>query len=183
MKKVSTPLTDSTITALSSGDEVSLSGVIYTARDAAHKRLIALIENAQPLPVNLTGQVLYYTGPTPARPGTVIGSAGPTTSSRMDAYTPQLLAASGLKGMIGKGDRSDSVIKALHDHTAVYFAAVGGAGALLAQCITSAEVVCYADLGPEAIYKLEVHNFPLIVAIDSYGNNLYTKGPQQYRIH
>ena len=181
MKNISAPLSAEIIRSLRAGDEILLSGTIYTARDAAHKRLISLLENGEKLPVDLSGQVLYYTGPTPPRPGMAIGSAGPTTSSRMDKYTPSLAAATGLGGIIGKGNRSEEVIKSLKDNTCVYFAAVGGAGALLARQIKSARVVAYPDLGPEAIYKLEVVDFPLIVAIDCEGNNLYVEGPRKYR--
>jgi fumarate hydratase subunit beta len=176
---LTTPLSDIMTGSLRAGDEVLLSGVIYTARDAAHKRLIALIDNGDNLPVDLQGQVLYYCGPTPAKPGKPIGSAGPTTSSRMDRYTPRLLAATGLKAMIGKGERSLEVIEAMKKHSAVYFAATGGAGALIGKTIISSRVVCYDDLGPEAVYQLEVRNLPLIVAIDCRGNDLYKEGPAQ----
>ena len=176
------PFSNILIASLKAGDEVLLSGVIYTARDAAHKRLIALIDNGDNLPVDLQGQVLYYCGPTPAKPGRPIGSAGPTTSSRMDRYTPRLLAATGLKGMIGKGERSLEVIEAMKKHRAVYFAATGGAGALIGKTIISSRVVCYEDLGPEAVYQLEVRNLPLIVAIDCRGNDLYKEGPSQFTL-
>jgi fumarate hydratase subunit beta len=158
-----------------------LSGIIYTARDAAHKRLMALLEKGKKLPVELTGQVLYYCGPSPAKPGRPIGSAGPTTSSRMDRSTPKILAATGLKGMIGKGERSVEVVDAIKKHGAVYFAATGGAGALIGSAVVSSTVVCYEDLGPEAIHRLEVRKMPLIVAIDSKGNDLYTQGPEGFR--
>ncbi|NLG19456.1 MAG: Fe-S-containing hydro-lyase [Fibrobacter sp.] len=181
MKNISAPLSAELIRSLRAGDEILLTGTIYTARDAAHKRLISLLESGEKLPVDLSGQVLYYTGPTPPRPGMAIGSAGPTTSSRMDKYTPSLVAATGLGGIIGKGIRSEEVIRSLKDNTCVYFAAVGGAGALLARQIKSARVVAYPDLGPEAIYKLEVVDFPLIVAIDCEGNNLYVEGPRKYK--
>ena len=180
MIKISTPLSSEPVLSLKAGDEILLSGTVYTARDAAHKRLIALIDSSSPLPLDLAGQILYYTGPAPARPGRVIGSAGPTTSSRMDRYTPSLIKSTGLAGVIGKGNRSDDVIGAFRDYKCVYFAATGGAGALLSQCITRAEIVCYEDLGPEAVYKLEVRDFPLIVAIDCEGNNLYVSGPGKY---
>jgi fumarate hydratase subunit beta len=179
---LSTPLSSIVVGSLKSGDEVLLSGVIYTARDAAHKRLIALIDKGDKLPVDLHGQVLYYCGPTPAKPGRPIGSAGPTTSSRMDRYTPQLLAATGLKGMIGKGERSLEVIEAMKKHNAVYFAATGGAGALIGKTVISSRVVCYEDLGPEAIYQLEVRNLPLVVAIDCRGNDLFKEGPAGFKI-
>lgn len=178
---VTTPLSDIIIGSLKFGDEVLLRGIVYTARDAAHKRLMALIEKGEKLPVDLAGQVLYYCGPTPAKPGRPIGSAGPTTSSRMDRYTPRLLAATGLKGMIGKGERSAEVVEALKTYGAVYFAATGGAGALIGKTVVSSSVVCYEDLGPEAIYRLEVKNVPLVVAIDAKGNDLYKRGPEAFR--
>ena len=181
MKKITTPLTDENVRSLRAGEEVLLSGTIYTARDAAHKRLISLLDRKESLPLDLSGQILYYTGPTPSRPGRVIGSAGPTTSSRMDKYTPQLLSSTGLKGMIGKGSRSDDVIRSMGENCCVYFAAAGGAGALLAEHIEAAETVAYSDLGPEAIYKLGTRDFPLIVAIDCFGNNLYLEGPRRFR--
>jgi fumarate hydratase subunit beta len=182
MIKIQTPLSNSTITSLHAGDEVLLSGVIYTARDAAHKRFIALLDKGDKLPVDLSGQVLYYCGPAPARPGRPIGSAGPTTSGRMDIYTPALLMKTGLKGMIGKGERSRAVIDAMVQTQSVYFAATGGAGALIAKSIIASSIVCYEDLGPEAVYRLEVQNLPLVVAIDSKGNDLYTEGPRHYAI-
>ena len=178
---LTTPLTNATIAPLRTGHQVLLSGRIYTARDAAHKRLLALIEKGERLPIDLAGQVLYYCGPAPARPGRVIGSAGPTTGSRMDAFTPALLAATRLKAMIGKGGRGAAVVDAIKKHCCIYFAATGGAGALIAKTIRSAEVCCYEDLGPEAIYRLEVVSMPLIVAIDSQGNDLYKSGPEEYR--
>jgi fumarate hydratase subunit beta len=170
---IKAPLTKEITATLHAGDEVELSGIIYTARDAAHKRLFELLTQGKPLPLDLKNQVLYYVGPAPARPGRPIGSAGPTTSARMDPYTPDLLKKTGLAGLIGKGERSVEVVKAIIEYKAVYFAAIGGAGALLAQCIKKCDLICYKDLGPEAIYKLEVENFPLIVAIDSNGNSLY----------
>lgn len=173
MKRFSTELTDTITRSLKAGEEIFLCGTIYTARDAAHKRLISLIDNSKEFPVDLRNGILYYTGPTPAKPGSVIGSAGPTTSYRMDAYTPKLIANSGLRGMIGKGNRSPSVIDAIVSHGCVYFAAIGGAGALLSKCIQAARIVCYEDLGPEAIYKLTVEDFPVVVAIDCSGKNLY----------
>jgi fumarate hydratase subunit beta len=174
-KSIITPLTEKNVKELNAGDEVLISGIIFTARDAAHKRLTALIDSNQKLPVDLKDQVLYYTGPTPAQPGKVIGSAGPTTSSRMDRYTPKLIQTTRLRGIIGKGNRSPDVIKSFIDYGCIYFAAIGGAGALLSKCITASEIVCYEDLGAEAIYKLTVKNFPAIVAIDSMGNNLYMR--------
>lgn len=168
-----TPLTDEDIIKLHAGNRVLLSGVVYTGRDAAHKRLFELLEAGKPLPIDLRGQVIYYVGPAPAKPGRVIGSAGPTTAGRMDAYAPALIAH-GLKGMIGKGIRSEAVRDAMREHKAVYFGATGGAGALLARCIKKAEVVAYEDLGPEAIYRLEVEDFPVIVINDAYGGDLYS---------
>jgi fumarate hydratase subunit beta len=179
--KLTSPLSEKAIASLSAGDRVLLDGVIYTARDAAHERLMALIEKAEKLPLDLSGQIIYYCGPTPAKPDRVIGSAGPTTSSRMDGCTPAFLKATGLKAMIGKGNRSPEVVKAMIENKCVYFAAVGGCGALIARSIGTAQVVCYEDLGPEAIYRLEVRNMPLIVAIDSKGNNLYKDGPEEFR--
>jgi fumarate hydratase subunit beta len=175
------PLSDAIIYPLNSGDQILLSGVIYTARDVAHKRLVALIDNGEDLPLDLRGQILYYCGPTPAKPGTPIGSAGPTTSARMDPYTPKLLKATGLKGMIGKGGRSAEVIDAIRECGAVYFAATGGAGAMIGKTVVASSVVCYEDLGPEAIYRLEVKDLPLIVAIDGKGNDLYKIGPEACR--
>ena len=157
-----------------------LSGVIYTARDAAHQRLVQALEREESLPFDLGGQTIYYMGPTPARPGQVIGSAGPTTSARMDVYTPQLLAA-GVKAMIGKGSRAMAVREAIQKHKAVYLAAVGGIGALLAQCIKEAEVIAYEDLGAEAIMRLKVVDFPAIVANDIYGKDLFAQGKAKYR--
>jgi fumarate hydratase subunit beta len=175
MTKFTTPLTDSDIEPLRAGESVLLSGVVYTARDAAHARLVELLEHGKPLPIQLAGQVIYYTGPTPAKPGHVIGSAGPTTAGRMDPYTPALLAA-GLKGMIGKGQRSQEVIDAIVKHKAVYFAATGGAAALLAKRVIACEVVAYQDLGCEAIHRLEVRDLPLIVINDCVGGNFYRRG-------
>jgi len=159
---------------LRAGDSVLLSGVVYTARDAAHARLAALLAEGKPLPVDLAGQVIYYVGPTPAKPGQVIGSAGPTTAGRMDSFTPALLAA-GLKGMIGKGLRNQSVREAIVQHKAVYFAATGGAAALLAKRIVSCEVVAYEDLGCEAIHRLEVRDLPLVVINDCAGGDFYRR--------
>jgi hydro-lyases, Fe-S type, tartrate/fumarate subfamily, beta region len=177
---ITPPLDPKTIESLRAGDEVLLTGAIYSARDAAHKRLCDLITAKKPLPIDLSGQILYFVGPTPAKPGTVIGSAGPTTSGRMDAYSPILLEKTGLKGMIGKGNRSESVIRTLQENHAIYFAATGGAGALISRCIKKSEIVCYEDLGPEAMYRFEVHEMPLIVAIDCHNNNLYLQGPAAY---
>jgi fumarate hydratase subunit beta len=181
MRHITTPVTVSDIRELVRGDQVLLSGRLYTARDAAHKRLLDRIAAGKKLPVNLDGQFLYYTGPSPAQRGEVIGSAGPTTSSRMDAYTPDLIAASGLRGLIGKGNRTPLVVEALRRHGCVYFAATGGAGSLLGGCIRKAGIVCYEDLGPEAVYELEVVNFPLVVAIDTNGGNCYVDGPAEWK--
>ncbi|HEX3019842.1 MAG TPA: Fe-S-containing hydro-lyase [Chitinispirillaceae bacterium] len=181
MKQISTPFSKDLSSTLRAGDQVLLSGTIFTARDAAHKRLFDLMVKSERLPIDLHNQIIYYTGPTPAHPGKVIGSAGPTTSSRMDKYTPQLIEESGLSGIIGKGNRSDPVIEALKKYQCTYFAAVGGAGALLSMCIKKCEPVLYEDLGPEAIYKLGISEFPLIVAIDCLGNNLYLQEPLKYR--
>jgi fumarate hydratase subunit beta len=178
--KITPPLSPKDIASLRAGDEVLITGTIYTARDAAHKRLAGLLEKGKKLPVDLRGQILYYTGPTPRNPKTGRLSAGPTTSSRMDTYTPLLLAKTGLAAMIGKGNRSPAVVDAMKKHCAVYFAAGGGLGALIGKCIRKSVVVCYEDLGPEAIYRFEIENFPVIVAIDSKGRNLYLDGPKKY---
>ena len=178
-KKITMPLTAEKTKELHAGDNVLISGVIYTGRDAAHKRLVELIQEGNPLPVDVKDSVIYYVGPAPAKPGQVIGSAGPTTSYRMDAYAPALLDL-GLKGMIGKGKRSPEVIESMKKNGAVYFGAIGGAGALLAKCIKKAEIVCYEDLGAEAVRRLEVENLPVVVVIDSQGNNLYEDGRKQY---
>ena len=173
MKKyVRAPLNVQDVKKLSAGDYVYITGTIYTARDAAHKRMDEALKNSEALPLDLENNIIYYLGPSPAREGRPIGSAGPTTASRMDKYTPALLDL-GLRGMIGKGKRSDDVKEAIVRNNAVYFAAVGGAGALLAQSIKSSEVIAYDDLGTEAIRKLEVENFPVIVVIDAEGNDLY----------
>ncbi len=179
--KITTPLTDEVVEQLEIGQQVLLSGIIYTARDAAHKKLVELLEAGQKLPINLSGQIIYYVGPTPAKPGQVIGSAGPTTSGRMDAYTPRMLEE-GLKGMIGKGERSAEVITAMQKHKAVYFAAVGGAAALIAKKITQCKVIAYPELGPEAIHELVVEDLPLIVVNDIYGRDLYQEGLRTYAI-
>jgi len=178
-KAISSPLSKEAACTLRCGDTVLLSGVIYTARDAAHARLIDAINNGEPLPFPIENAIVYYVGPTPSKPGKVIGSAGPTTSYRMDAYAPTLLRM-GQTGMIGKGARSPEVIKAMKEHSAVYFGAIGGAGALLAQCIESSEIIAYDDLGAEAIRKLTVKDMPLTVIIDSEGNDLYIQGRVDY---
>lgn len=171
-KRIQTPLTKEIARSLRAGDYVYLTGTIYSARDAAHKRLTESLSRGEELPLPLENEIIYYLGPTPARPGQVIGSAGPTTASRMDKYAPVLLDL-GQTGMIGKGRRSEAVISSMKKNSAVYFAAVGGAGALLSKCIKEAKVIAYEDLGAEAIYKLEVEEFPVIVVIDCEGNNLY----------
>ncbi len=173
--KITTPLTKDVVKNLQAGDSCLLSGVIYTARDAAHKRLCQLLAEGKALPIELENSVIYFVGPTPAKPGQTIGSAGPTTSYRMDAYSPELISR-GLTGMIGKGKRGDDVIAAMKEHGAVYFGAIGGCGALLSKCIKKAEIIAYEDLDAEAIRRLEVENFPVIVVIDSCGNNLYGSG-------
>lgn len=177
--KLHTPLSDQDIEKLKTGDKALLTGIIYAGRDTAHKRLYNLIKRGCALPFEPSGQVIYYVGPILSKTGEV-RSAGPTTSSRMDCYTPCLIKL-GLKGMIGKGNRSQKVIKAMKEHKAVYFTATGGTGALLAKCIKKAEIIAFEDLGPEAIYKFEVENFPIRVAIDCQGNNLYEEGVKQYR--
>ena len=178
--KIQVPFQNNQVEQLKAGDYVYLSGTIYTARDAAHKRMYESMQRGEELPISLEGNILYYLGPSPAREGQVIGSAGPTTSSRMDKYTPDMLAA-GLKGMVGKGKRSQAVIDAMKKYKAVYFAAVGGAGALLSKCIKEAEVVAYDDLGTEAIRRLTIENLPVIVVIDSQGRNLYETAPEEWK--
>ncbi|MEG1560299.1 MAG: Fe-S-containing hydro-lyase [Clostridia bacterium] len=177
--KLSVPFTEECARLLNIGDSVLISGTIYTARDAAHARLTALLDEGHPLPFDITNAIIYYVGPTPAKPGAVIGSAGPTTSYRMDAYAVKLLEA-GLRGMIGKGKRDDKVKQAIIDNHGVYFAAIGGAGALLSSHIVSSEIIAYEDLGSEAIRKLKVVDFPVVVAMDSYGHDLYKEGRAQY---
>jgi fumarate hydratase subunit beta len=179
-KNITTPLNDDIIKELKAGEKVFLSGYIYTARDTAHKRFMDVLNAGKELPFNMKDQIIYYCGPSPAPPGKVIGACGPTTSSRMDSYTPRLLSL-GLKGMIGKGKRSSAVKEALKENKAVYFGATGGAGALLSQSVVSLEIVAYEDLGPEAVVKLEVRNMPLFVINDIYGNDLYETGTEQYR--
>jgi len=179
-KLVNTPLTDAVVSDLHIGDRVMLNGIIYTARDAAHKRLVEMIDRGEKLPMKLEGQVIYYVGPCPAKPDKVIGSAGPTTSGRMDAYAG-ILMDHGLKGMIGKGLRNREVVDSIKKNGAVYFASIGGAGALLANAVKEAEVIAFPDLGPEAVYKLKVENFPVTVVIDCKGNDLYKAGKEQYK--
>ena len=176
---IHTPLSREDARKLRSGDSCLISGVIYTARDAAHKRLCELVAQGKELPMDVENSIIYFVGPTPARPGEAIGSAGPTTSYRMDAYSP-ILIAKGQTGMIGKGKRSPEVVSAMKAHGAVYFGAIGGCGALLSQCIKKAEVIAYDDLGAEAIRRLEVEDFPVVVIIDSEGNNLYENGRKEY---
>jgi fumarate hydratase subunit beta len=179
-KEIRLPLTEETIAGLRAGDHVTLTGVIYTARDAAHKRLVEALDRGEPLPIDIKGAVIYYVGPTPARPGRVIGAAGPTTSMRLNPYTPRLLER-GLKAAIGKGGRDQAVKEALKKYHGVYFIAVGGTGALLSKRVKKAEVVAYEDLGTEAIRRLEVEGFPVIVANDMYGNDLLELGKAKYQ--
>ena len=174
-KHITLPLTREAARQLRAGDSCLLTGIIYTARDAAHKRLCAAVERGENLPFDMTDAVIYFVGPSPAATGQIIGSAGPTTSCRMDAYSPSLIAL-GQTGMIGKGSRNKAVVDAMKEHGAVYFGAIGGCGALLSKCIKKCEVVAYEDLGPEAIHRLEVENFPVTVVIDSLGNDLYETG-------
>lgn len=179
MIRLTTPLTDADVESLTAGDQVLLSGAVYTARDAAHARLVELVREDKPLPFDLRGQVIYFVGPTPAPPGRPIGSAGPTTSYRMDPYSPTLIGL-GLKGMIGKGKRSAEVVEAMRRHKAVYFGATGGAAALIAKRIVASEIVAYEDLGPEAIRRLEVVEFPVTVIIDCRGGDAYAEGRKRY---
>ena len=176
---ITTPITEETTKELKSGDYVYITGTIYVARDAAHKRMIEALECGEELPIDIKNSTIYYMGPSPARKGRPIGSAGPTTASRMDKYTPTLLDL-GQKAMIGKGKRTKEVIDAIIRNKAVYFAAIGGAGALLSKCITKSEVICYDDLGAEAIRRIEVEDFPVIVVIDREGNNLYELAIKEY---
>lgn len=178
-KHIQLPITRDMAREIKSGDACLLSGVIYTARDAAHKRLCELLAQGKPLPFDVKDATIYYVGPTPAKPGQVIGSAGPTTSYRMDAYSPAIIAA-GETGMIGKGKRSAEVVEAMKQYGAVYFAAIGGAGALLSSCIKEAEIVAYPDLGAEAVRRLRVENLPVVCVIDSTGSNLYETGRKAY---
>ena len=177
---VKLPLTEGTVRGLKAGDRVFLSGVLYTGRDDAHMHLVKMIQGGEPLPIDLKDQCIYYVGPCPAKPGQAIGSAGPTTSGRMDSMAP-LLMDHGLRGMIGKGLRSAEVVESMKKNCAVYFAAIGGAGALLAKSVTKADVVAFPELGPEAIYRLEVENFPVTVVIDCEGKDLYQMGREEYR--
>ena len=172
MRKIKLPLEKKEIAKLKIGDEVALNGIVYTARDQAHRRIVKLMKNGRPLPFDLRGETIYYTGPTPPCDGAVIGSCGPTTSARMDKFTPALLKG-GLRGMIGKGRRSEEIRRAIKKYNAVYFLALGGAGALLSGYVKSNELIAFSDLGPEAIYRLEVKNFPVIVGIDTKGRDIY----------
>jgi len=180
IKKITTPLTDDIVESLRAGDSVQITGTVYTARDAAHKRLVELLDKGEKLPFDVRGQIIYFVGPTPAKPGQPIGSAGPTTSYRMDPYSPQLIAL-GLRGMIGKGARGPEVVAAMQEHGAVYFTAVGGAAALIARSVKSMEIVAYEDLGPEAIRRLIVEDFPAIVVNDIYGGDAYEEGRTKYQ--
>jgi len=179
-KKVKLPLTEEALKDLKAGDNILLTGVMYVARDAAHKRMIEALDQGKPLPFDIEGQTVYYMGPSPARPGQVIGSAGPTTSGRMDSYSPRLIAE-GLKGMIGKGMRSPAVKEAMKKYKAVYLAAIGGAGALISKSIKKSEVIAYEELGAEAVLRMEVDDFPAIVINDIYGGDLYEEGKAKYR--
>jgi fumarate hydratase subunit beta len=178
-KRISLPLTEDVAMSLKAGDEVLLSGVVYTSRDAGHKRMCEALERGEALPFDPQDATIYYVGPAPARPGQIIGSAGPTTSGRMDAYAPRMMEA-GVRGMIGKGARLPEVVEAMKRHHAVYFGAVGGAGALLAGCVKEAELIAYEDLGAEALRRLVVEDMPLTVVIDCQGTNLYEEGPKRY---
>ena len=180
-KRITLPLTGEVVQSLKAGDKVLLNGVIYAGRDSAHKRMVEALDKGQDLPFNIRGETIYYMGPTPARPGQVIGSAGPTTSGRMDTYSPRLMAK-GLKGMIGKGSRSQAVKDSIKKYKVVYFAAIGGAGALISKSIRKVEVVAYDDLGAEALRRLEVEDFPATVINDIYGGELYEEGKIKYRI-
>ena len=179
-KNITLPLSEETIKDLRAGDDVLLTGTIYVGRDAAHKRVIEALDRGEKLPFDIKGQIIYFMGPTPARPGRPIGSAGPTTSGRMDSYSPRLITE-GLKGMIGKGMRSPAVKEAMKQHKAVYFGAIGGAGALASKSIKKAEVIAYEELGAEALRRLEVTDFPVTVVNDSYGGDLYEEGKAKYR--
>lgn len=179
MRHLTAPLTEADVMSLHAGEHVLLSGTVYTARDAAHLRMMDCIAKGDPLPMELEGQVIYYAGPTPTPEGRPVGAIGPTTSTRMDASTPTLLAH-GLRGMIGKGQRSESVMKAMQEYPAVYFAAVGGAAALMADCVTSCEVIAWDDLGPESVKRLTLKELPLVVAADAYGKDAFTLGQAEY---
>ena len=179
-KRIALPLTDETVASLKAGDDVLLSGIMYVGRDSAHKRIVEAMDQGKPLPFDIRGQTIYYMGPSPAKPGKVIGSAGPTTSGRMDSYSPRLMAE-GLKGMVGKGMRTPAVKEAMKKYKAVYFAAIGGAGALISKAIKKSEVIAYEELGAEALLRIEVADFPVIVINDVYGGDLYEEGKAKYR--
>ncbi len=179
IKHITTPLTKEKVLSLKAGDQVLLSGIIYTGRDAAHKRMIQMIEEGKTLPFDVDNQIIYYVGPTPPKPNAIFGSGGPTTSGRMDAYAPKLLSL-GLRGMIGKGYRQESVKEAIQKYFGVYFGAIGGAGAYIGRCVQECEVIAFDDLGPEAIRRLKVKDFPLTVIVDAYGNDLYEIGRKRY---
>jgi fumarate hydratase subunit beta len=180
VKRIALPLSDEAVASLKAGDDVLLSGTMYVGRDSAHKRIVEALDQSQPLPFDIRGQTIYYMGPSPARPGQVIGSAGPTTSGRMDSYSPRLMAE-GLRGMIGKGMRSAAVKEAMKKHKAVYFAAIGGAGALISKAIKKSEIIAYEELGAEALLRIEVADFPVIVINDVYGGDLYEEGKAKYK--
>lgn len=179
MRHLTAPLTEADVLSLHAGEHVLLSGTVYTARDAAHLRMMECLAKGEALPMELEGQVIYYAGPTPTPEGKPVGSIGPTTSTRMDASTPTLLAH-GLRGMVGKGQRSESVMQAMQEHPAVYFAAVGGAAALMAACVTSCEVIAWDDLGPESVKRLTLKELPLVVAADAYGKDAFSLGQEEY---
>jgi fumarate hydratase subunit beta len=179
-KKIALPLTDQTLQDLKAGDDVLLSGIMYVGRDSAHKRIVEALDQGKPLPFDIRGQTIYYMGPSPAKPGHVIGSAGPTTSGRMDSYSPRLMAE-GLRGMVGKGMRSPAVKDAIKKHKAVYFAAIGGAGALISKAIKKSQVIAYEELGAEALLRIEVADFPAIVVNDVHGGDLYEDGKAKYK--
>ncbi|MBN2098555.1 MAG: Fe-S-containing hydro-lyase [Dehalococcoidia bacterium] len=179
-KRIVLPLTDDTVASLKAGDDVLLSGTMYVGRDSAHKRIVEALDQGKPLPFDVRGQTIYYMGPSPAKPGQVIGSAGPTTSGRMDSYSPRLMAE-GLKGMVGKGMRAPAVKEAMKKYKAVYFAAIGGAGALISKAIKKSEVIAYEELGAEALLRIDVADFPVIVINDIYGGDLYEEGKAKYR--
>lgn len=179
-KRIALPLSDEAVADLRAGDDVLLSGTMYVGRDSAHKRIVEALDQGKPLPFDIKGQTIYYMGPSPAKPGHAIGSAGPTTSGRMDSYSPRLMAE-GLRGMIGKGMRSAQVKEAMKTYRAVYFAAIGGAGALISKAITKSDVIAYEELGAEALLRIEVADFPVIVINDIYGGDLYEEGKAKYK--
>jgi fumarate hydratase subunit beta len=180
VKRIALPLTDEIVAGLKAGDDVLLSGTMYVGRDSAHKRIVEALDQGKPLPFDIRGQTIYYMGPSPAKPGQVIGSAGPTTSGRMDSYSPRLMAE-GLRGMVGKGMRTPAVKEAMKKYKAVYFAAIGGAGALISKAIKKSEVIAYEELGAEALLRIDVADFPVIVINDAYGGDLYEEGKAKYK--